>query len=378
MAVTPGNKAKASEYNSVAELVNKIFGDKYPTASVNDADRSNHKFGWGATNIADALTDGTLITAERLQNMVERTNVMVDHTDITDSILVFAVPDNRTEVLVRTPIRAEDLNVVESKITNSILPNETHATVDPTNASLYTKSPSTPYQRTAPWTNKLTGEHTWIFNDYNHARYFFNGGGRLRLMMDMANGSTAGYYNWADIINEIGVLSFTYNNMIQSSSTYTQGVSEGKGFYDLTDRYGDGSDSDGVFDEEGLLFTSAGVTVSGYGYGYGYGYSGVYISDGAYVDTNISAYGYGYGYGAYSGYSNRYVKVYGKHANNGSEVRFKIVMDDTSFSQITDGTLSATLSYLMPDIIQEADAVFDVTPDPLVGILDNFNSGDDS
>lgn len=376
MAVTPGNKAKASEHNSVAELVNKIFGDKYATASVTDADRTNHKFGWGAININDALSDGTLITAERLQNMVERTNVMVDHTNISDSILVFAVPDGRSEVLARTLVRAEDLNVVENKITNSILPNEAHATVDPTNASSLIATLGTSYQRSVPWQNKLTGEHKWTFDNYNHARYFFNGGGQVRLSMDLNGGSTAGYYNWSDITNEIGVLSFTYNNLIQSSSSYTQGVSEGKGFYDLTEYYGDGSDAGSP--DEGLLFTSAGVTVSayGYGYGYGYGYSGVYINDGAYVDTNISA--YGYGYGAYSGYSNRYVKVYGKHANNGSEVHFKIVLDDTAFNQVTDGVLSTTLSYLMPDIMIESDARFDVTPDPIPSVIDNFNSGDDS
>jgi hypothetical protein len=32
----------------------------------------------------------------------------------------------------------------------------------------------------------------------------------------------------------------------------------------------------------------------------------------------------------------------------------------------------------MPDIITEADAVFDVTPEPIPSVIDNFNSGDDS
>jgi hypothetical protein len=376
MAVTPGSKALASEYNSVAELVNKIFGDKYSSASVTDSDRTNHKFGWGATNIADALANGTLITADRLQDLVERTNVMVDHTYVSDSILVFAVPNNRQEVLIKTPVRAEDLNVVENKIVNSILANENHATVDPANASLLPATLGTPYSRTLPWSNKITGEHKWTFDNYNHARYFFNGGGQLRLTMNLEGGSTAGFYNWSDVINEIGVLSLTYNNMIQSSSV-TQGTSEGKGFYDLTEYYGDGSDAGSL--NEGLLFTSSGVTGSpsfGYGYGYGYGYSGVYYYQGAFEDQlPLGDYGYGYGYSAYSA---RYLKVYGKHANNGSEVHFKIVLDDTAFTQVTDGNLSTTLSYLMPDTITESDAVFDVSPDPIVAVIDNFNTGDDS
>ena len=75
MSVTAGTLVLASEYNTVAELVNKIFGDKYDAVLVTDADRSNHKFGWGAVNIEDALADGTLITAERLQDMINRTNI---------------------------------------------------------------------------------------------------------------------------------------------------------------------------------------------------------------------------------------------------------------------------------------------------------------
>ena len=369
MPASAGTIVLASEYNAVAELVNKIFGDKYAAVLVTDADRSNHKFGWGAVNIADALADGTLITAERLQGMVNRTNVMVDHVNINDTILVFSVPSNRTDVLARTPIRAEDLNVVETKVTNSILSSNAHLTIDPTNASSFVVTPGTAYARSTPWNNQLVGEHKWTFNSYNHARYFFNSGGQLRLNMEMTGGSTAGYTNWADIINEIGVLSLTWDNVVQSSSI-TQGTSEGKGFYDLTNSYQ-------------LLFTSSGVTApSGYGYGYGgsgndnYGYQAaeMYIT----VDNAfMSAYGYGYGYG-YSGYANRYMKLYGKWADNGKDVDLKIVLDDTAFGQFTDGTFETSVSYLMPDIITLNDATFDVNPDPVFSIINNYNTADDS
>ena len=359
MAVSPGSKVLASEYNSVAELVNKIFGDKYNTASVNDPDRSNHKFGWGALNIDDNLAISELIMADKLQYMVDRTNVMVDRTNIQDTVLVFSIPNNRKDILIRTPIRAEDLNVIENKVVNSIIANGTHLTVDPTDASALTSTPvGAPY--TTPnnfvWSNALNAEHKWEFADYNHARYFFNSGGQLRMSTEMTGGSTAGYYNWADILNEIGVLSFTHDNTFQSSSEFTAGTSEGKGFYDLTEYYGDGSDAGSA--NEGLLFTSAGVTISGYGYGYGYGTSGLY--------SNFSA------------YANRYLKLYGKHANNGSEVHFKIVMDDTAHAQFTDGQIAIGLSYLMPDIMAEGSATFDVTPDPVSYITNTFGNVDDS
>tara|TARA_R110000868_G_scaffold4413_3_gene27694 strand:+ start:878 stop:2002 length:1125 start_codon:yes stop_codon:yes gene_type:complete len=374
MAVAAGTLVLASEYNTVAELVNKVFGDKYSSVVVTEVDRTTHKFGWGAVNIADALADDTLITAERLQSMVDRTNIMVDHTNINDTILVFSIPSNRIDVLAKTPIRAEDLNIVQTKVNTSILSNNVHLTIDPTNASSNNVTPVVPYIRETPWQNKLIAEHKWTFNSYNHARYFFNSGGQVRLNMGLTGGSTAGYYNWSDIINEIGVLSFSWNNLLQSSSI-TAGTSEGKGFYNLTDAYGDGTT------EEGLLFTSSGVTspnAYGYGYGYGYGYAGLYINNGAFSSSN-SAYGYGYGYGyGYSGYSNRYMKLYGKWANNGTEVHFKIVLDDTAFSQVTDGTMEASCSYLMPDAITKNTATFDVSPDPVFSVTNNFNTADDS
>lgn len=367
MSVTAGTLVLASEYNTVAELVNKIFGDKYAAVLVTDADRSNHKFGWGAVNIEDALADGTLITAERLQDMINRTNIMVDHVNINDTILVFSVPSNRTDILARTPIRAEDLNLVDTKVNNSILSNNTHLTIDPTNASTVTSTPASPYTRSAVWQNKLVSEHKWTFNNYNHARYFFNSGGQLRLNMSIEGGSTAGYYNWADIINEIGVLSFTWDNTFQSSSI-TQGTSEGKGFYDLTNSYQ-------------LLFTSSGVTAPPSGYGYGYTAAGLYIHDNAFESAyplgDASSYGYGYGYG-YSSYSQRYMKLYGKWADNGADVDFKIVLDDTAFAQFTDGELEATCSYLMPEVITLDTAEFDVTPQPVLTIFNNFNTVDDS
>ena len=353
MTVSPNARAQASEYNSVAELVNKIFGDKYSSALPSDADRTNHKFGWGALNIDDAVAVGADITAERLQFMVDRTNVMIDHCDVADTILMFAVPNLRTTIDPNTLIRAEDLNVVENKINNTIIANNKWLTIDPTNASALIATPTAggPYLRTTPWANVITSEHKWTFNSYNHARYFFNGGGQLRMTFEMSGGSTSGYYNWSDIVNEMGVLNFTWDNMYQSAGI-SPGISESKGFYALTEYYGDGSDAG--TNEEGLLFTSSGVTISGYGYGYGYGYSG------------------------YSGYSNLRLKVYGKWANGGSEVHFKIVLDDTSYDTVIDGRIEGTCSYLMPDIISENTAEFDVTPDPVLEITDNFNTGDDS
>jgi hypothetical protein len=384
MAVSPGAIAQASEYNSVATLVNKVFGDNYSSASPTDVNKTNHKFGWGAANLDNTVAPTELITAERLQYTVDRTNVMVDHCNINDTILMFSAPENagRTSVDMNTPVRAEDLNIVENKINNTILANNTHLTVDPYNASNLIATPTSggPYTRTLPWTNQLIAEHKWTFDSYNHARYFFNSGGQLRLVMEMLGGSTAGYYNWSDVINEIGVLSFTWNNLLQSNNNYTAGTSEGKGFYDLTQYYGDGSDA-GV-DDEGLLFTSSGVTVSSYGYGAYYVPTGAFgfvsTADPPYTSA-YSTTGVFTSYSTtYSAYSNLRFKLYGKWADNGKDVVFKLVLDDNTFVEVIDGQIEATCTYLMPDIIERNSATFDVSPDPILSITNNFNSSDDS
>ena len=89
MAQSIGDLVVNEDYNLVAVDVNKVFGDKYPTAAVTDPNRINtHKFGWGAVNVDDNVASGVIITAERLQELVTRTNISIDHTTLTDNVLV--------------------------------------------------------------------------------------------------------------------------------------------------------------------------------------------------------------------------------------------------------------------------------------------------
>ena len=107
-----------------------------------------------------------------------------------------------------------------------------------------------------------------------------------------------------------------------------------------------------------------------------YIYQGAFESQEPYGDAG-SAYGYGYGYG-YSSYANRYMKLYGKWADNGKDVDFKIVLDDTAFAQFTDGEIETTCSFLMPEVITLSDATFDVNPEPVLSVINSFNTADDS
>ena len=296
------------------------------------------------------VTEHLLITAERLVELLERTNIMIDHCDIEDTILIFAEPENRTTILNRTPIRAEDLNVVENKINNSIIANGTHASVDVENVTTLPTITET-LERVAPWEIKLEGEWTWTFANYNAARYFFNGGGQLRLAMDVSGGSTLGYYNWADAISDLGTLSFNWDKVSQATNN-DPGTSYGRGFYNLTENYGDGSDT---YTSEGLLFVGASSDISNLT-----GYSGSSISSD----------------GGYSGYSNRRIKLYGKYSGSGEVVHFKIVLDDSVYDSPVDGIISANFELYMPTIItslNDPTVIFDVAPAPTFTITNDFS-----
>ena len=127
-----------------------------------------------------------------------------------------------------------------------------------------------------------------------------------------------------------------------------------------------------------MLFTSSGVTLSGTGYGYGYGYASPYgFITGA---GNYPAYSnyyagsaYTSSYSAYSAYQNLKFKLYGKYSLNGKRIHFKLVLDDISFDQTIDGTIQASISYLMPDTLTKGSATFDVNPDPVHTVTDDFN-----
>ena len=390
MANTVGQIATAVHFNTVGSKVNKVFGDIYSTAAVTDTNRVNtHKFGWGsATNVVANASD--IITAEKLQGLVEKTNISINHTDITDSVLVFAVPTNRTSISSGTLVRAEDLNKVDDKF-SPVLDNNKHLTIDATNASAVI-APSSGYGRTTTWDYRLQGEHKFEGANYNKARYFFNAGGQLRLSLNMTGGSTAGYYNWSDVINEMGVLNFNWDTVTQSIAK-TSGTSEGKGFYDLTANYGVGSDTN---TNEGLLFTSSGVTIGrkvgtyGSTYGYGYGYITGAGNFPEWADPAINSsgggggYGYGYSgiyvsaYGIYSSYQQLKFRIYGKYINNGAGVQFKIILDDTTHANVIDGSITPTISYLMPDTLTQGTTSLDVSPDPTFSIVNDFTSSDDS
>jgi hypothetical protein len=70
--------------------------------------------------------------------------------------------------------------------------------------------------------------------------------------------------------------------------------------------------------------------------------------------------------------------LYGKYIDNGAGVQFKMVLDDTTHANVVDGSITPTISYLMPDTLTIDTTSFDVTPAPTFTIVNDFTSIDDS
>ena len=71
-------------------------------------------------------------------------------------------------------------------------------------------------------------------------------------------------------------------------------------------------------------------------------------------------------------------KITANVTDDGAGVQFKILLDDTAHGNVVDGTITPTISYLMPDTITNGGATFDVTPAPTVSVVNNLISSDDS
>ena len=58
--------------------------------------------------------------------------------------------------------------------------------------------------------------------------------------------------------------------------------------------------------------------------------------------------------------------------------KFKLVLDDTTHANVVDGSITPTISYLMPDTLTVGTTSFDVSPVPTFAVVDDFTSPNDS
>lgn len=324
IVVQVGDEVKTSGYTIDFANSTITFSTAIPAATrVNVYNRYTHRFGYGNSAVVNNLQPGVIVEAVHFNGIIDRSNCILTHVGDSGQL---------TNVAVGDLIRAVDANYIENVYQSNVLQNNVHLTVDSGQASVINAGSFT---RTADWTNQLIGIFSYTFTSYAEARHFFNSGGEARWSLDMTgNNSNTGYTNWLSICQALGTVRMNHETTLQSG---TGGISNGKGFYHLTEDWQ-------------TLFSSATP-----GSGYGGGYGGSYI--------NLRAIFYG-----------KVVEL----GNGNWQVQIKVEMDDTQYhTNPIQGTTTFHAYVLQPNNITKNNVTYSVTG-PTVGIVENFASGNDS
>ena len=130
-------------------------------------------------------------------------------------------------------IFAEDKQLIQHNIQNSIFKSNYHNNFRKTMLSGISNN-----IRTVPWQSKIDLIWRWVFDDYNHCRYYFNSGGEISCGVSIFGNSNPsendGIVNWEDAISTAGNISMNYIKTMNSNDDETNVISENIGFYNLS------------------------------------------------------------------------------------------------------------------------------------------------
>lgn len=208
--------AYVEEYNALADLYNRIAatpsGATYATS-----------YGYGQTPVAH--TNMALISnplwleligkfAKVLQHQGGSTVGLATRGFILDQStihgVVTALQEYNSTIAAIAPIDANRHNVNPLSLESSVLPNST-----------YTRTPS--------YYNKKIHDVAFTFTDMNHAKAFFNSGGKMRVNASFTASQSTTFSNaWQTFVNSIGGITFD-----AQKTTYTGSAVNTPGFYNL-------------------------------------------------------------------------------------------------------------------------------------------------
>ena len=100
-------------------------------------------------------------------------------------------------------------------------------------------------QRDTNWNDVISSEFTISFEDEDSRRHFFNSGGEIRFegtveITTSEGDSLTRDQGWQDMLQNVGIVRFGYNSVLQESSASSNGVTFPDGVignYDLTNNY---------------------------------------------------------------------------------------------------------------------------------------------
>lgn len=202
MAVTPGGRILAAEYNSLQSRIERLLGT------------GTSSFGYGQPVVSSPVTAGGTVTATKLAQV--RTDLEKAYTLQTGNSIPLSVIT--TGDLIGAEISDSDptkgfkdyIDLMTTLETNRFDFSPTQVEVVPVIAS---------DQRTNSWSRvTVTSEVELAFVSSNTRRNFFNAGGQIRIsgaITNLASGSASYQRNlgWQQLIENPGILLFDRNSV---------------------------------------------------------------------------------------------------------------------------------------------------------------------
>jgi len=215
MTVSAGNKALASDYETLANRVDDWFTNDCTACVFGDP---NQVYGWGGDTTPQVI-QGDEMLSDQMNEVIDRLNIGVNITSVSGTL---------TRLSPGTSVLASQYNTADAK---EILIRAQKNNINPVEISLI---PGTSNQRTTSYATSINAVFRYTFSTFNEARYFFNSGGSLDLRGVQSGGSggtgkdTLGI---RAILTTMGTVSMNYTLTTQSGSG---GTTTTIGYYDLT------------------------------------------------------------------------------------------------------------------------------------------------
>jgi hypothetical protein len=221
MAYTSGDLILDDHYNTFA--TGNAGGSATDSANVNNVwgvgtgDR-----GYGQSSTVSAVSAGSTITATQWATLLSRISSMASHQG--SSITAITNPSAGNTISAFTALSNNITTIHTNRLNN--------AGFGTTSATNTTGSGS--------WSASTVHTITVTFANTDSARYFFNGGGELRIDTAISGGTADGKYNeWADLANTLaGQVVFGSQGTTTTGGTGSPSVlATTIGYHDLTTSY---------------------------------------------------------------------------------------------------------------------------------------------
>jgi hypothetical protein len=207
MAYVAGDTITASQYNIFVNNSTSPYGYNH------FAGTGSGEYGLGQTTLATVTGGANTITAAQFNSLFTAMNNIANHTN--DTLTSTAAVATGDTIAIRAALEADLATLAASVAAGS--PNATALT---TSASLVTSDSST------RWNGNHTVEQSVTFASADDLRFFFNGGGKVRVTPSrQGNGSPAGATSkdssFDELISAIGIFSIAAQSSSRSGTGET-------------------------------------------------------------------------------------------------------------------------------------------------------------